>query len=233
MRRVGIRIPAILAILAISSAAGWHSLGFKNWEWHQKLVLEVETPTGTVSGASVMAIRASTEPKWVPIDGAGGLHSTLEGESAFVEVAPGRYLFALLGNETSRVLSVFFPDLGPIGDERPALLERMRNTRDVPSEHYPLLVTFEDISEPATVKRVDPKNISEFFGQGTKLKRIALSITDEKVTKGEVERVLPWLDSIGRERATLIPSPPLLRKDAADPEIQYLTPGSFSTELYK
>ena len=105
----------VLVVVALT-LAGCDALGFKNWEWRQKLVIEVETPSGVVSGGSVVAVEAGTSPKWAPGAGAGGLGSRMRGEASFVEVAPGRFLFALLGGgdwEREVALTLFFPEPAP------------------------------------------------------------------------------------------------------------------------
>ena len=75
-----------------------------------------------------------------------------------------------------------------------ASFETLREGREVPRDLYPLLVTFTDIDDPASVLKVDPDNLAASFGPGVALKRITLEITDENVTKGKVETVLGWLD---------------------------------------
>ncbi|MGX9120358.1 hypothetical protein ACWTU6_27390 [Mesorhizobium sp. BHbsci] len=194
MAQAAVKLAIVAAVLLATGAAGWRALGFQSWDWHQKLTLSVETPAGIVSGGSVVAVHATTEPKWIPVDGAGGLHSSIKGEASFVEIAPGRYLFALLDGEASRALSLFIP-VGIIGNERPAFLEQIREVRDVPREKYPLLVTFTDIADPKTVTKVDPDNLAATFGPGVALKRITLEITDEKVTERRITRLLPCLKS--------------------------------------
>ena len=62
-------------------------------------------------------------------------------------------------------------------------------------KHYPLLVTFGDINDPASVKKVDPNDLAATFGPGYTLKSITLEITDEPVTTGKVEDVLGWVYS--------------------------------------
>ncbi|MDR4487070.1 MAG: hypothetical protein R3B83_06040 [Nitrospirales bacterium] len=57
-----------------------------------------------------------------------------------------------------------------------------------------LLVTFTDLTDPTTVKKVDPENLAATLGPGVSLKRITLEITDEPVTEGKIEQVLGWLD---------------------------------------
>jgi hypothetical protein len=55
-----------------------------------------------------------------------------------------------------------------------------------------MLVTFGDIKDPKSVKRVDPDDLSASFGAGVKLKAITVEITDDAVTTGIGGR-LGWL----------------------------------------
>ena len=62
------RVLVTLAILALFPLlAGCGLLGFRNWEWRQKLVLEVETPNGTVTGSSVVRVMSDTNRRSLPI----------------------------------------------------------------------------------------------------------------------------------------------------------------------
>jgi hypothetical protein len=63
----------------------------------------------------------------------------------------------------------------------------------LPVEDYPLLVTFTDITDPTTVTRVDPANLSATFGPGVSLTSVTLAVTEDPVTEGRVEAVLGWL----------------------------------------
>ncbi|NBB47407.1 hypothetical protein GVN24_03890 [Rhizobium sp. CRIBSB] len=139
--------------------------------------------------------------------GAGA--SSLSGEAVTVDLGNGRYLFALLSNyshETAR--ETFIPK-----EEQPRTnaeviavydrLEKIRGSRELAREYYPSLVTFDDINDPASVRRVSPGDLAATFGPGFRLNAITLSITDEPVTEGRVQKVLGWLDSIrGRIKPT-------------------------------
>ncbi len=203
-----------------------------SWSWHQKLTVTVETPLGLKSASSVM--KASLEDRDGPfaLPEARGAFFELQGEAVVLEVLPGKYLFALL-KDMPRPYALFFPGEAPV-DIAPKF-ERMSKpaTATLTKSDYPLLVTFTDINDPKTVKRVNPDNLAEFFGSGTSLASITLSITREQVTEGKIEDVLGWLKEEGEKNPTLLPNPPYLRKDATDPDMQYLTVSSFSTELYK
>ena len=186
----------LFLFFVFAGPSGCDFLGFKTWEWRQRLTLHVETPHGVVSGGSVVGIEVGSSPNWAPGTGAGGMSGRVAaGEASFVEIAPGRYLFALLGNGAEQIpYYTFFPADDKDRERQATELETMRGTREVPRDRWPLLVTFTDIDDPASVLKVDPDNLAASFGPGVALKRITLEITDENVTKGKVETVLGWLD---------------------------------------
>lgn len=182
----------VVASILLLGLSGCDLIGFKRWEWHQRLVLEVETPGGIVSGGSVVAVEAEKAPKWLPGEGAGGLGTKVVGEASFVEIAPGKYLFALLGSEADLALTLFFPEQAQDTFERAERLQVLRETRVVPKGRYPVLVTFVDIRDPETITKVDPDNLAAAFGRGVSLKRLAIEITDAAPTNDRIEKIIPW-----------------------------------------
>lgn len=54
----------------------------------------------------------------------------------------------------------------------------------------PMLARFRDPTNPTSIERVNPDELSKAFGKGVELKRILVEITDEKVTVG-VTDMLP------------------------------------------
>jgi hypothetical protein len=139
-------------------------------------------------------------PKWGGVgDSAGASNSSLSGEAVVVDLGQGRYLFALLKgyNEFTGRLAFFPLPQKPLNKEEDAAvydqLEALRATTELPRELYPLLVTFADINDAASVQRVDPDDLAASFGPGYALSSITLAITDEPVTMGRVEAVLGWL----------------------------------------
>ena len=75
-----------LCILALSAGiASCDAIGFKNWSWSQRLVLEVKTPAGIVSDGSVVVIAAGASPTWLLGHGAAGMSGRVAGgEASFV-----------------------------------------------------------------------------------------------------------------------------------------------------
>lgn len=188
---------AILAaclLLAAAALAGCDPYP-DTWRWNQKLTVEVSTPEGMRTGSAV------TEVVWQERNWTGNFPGSYRGEATVVDLGKGRYLFALIGEQTRYLaLRTFAPDLGDkavITEEGFAAMAGIRGRRDVPAKYYPLLVTFDDIGRPETVKRVDPANLGASFGPGVALQRIVLGITDEPATDGQINKVLGWLGTVG------------------------------------
>lgn len=186
MARMAIRLAVVVAVAVLTAACNPFP---ETWAWNQKLTVEVETPQGIRSGSTV------THVSWQEKNSVGNYPSSYNGEATVVEVAPGKYLFALIGEGTRYIaLRTFAAESGTsVTPKGFAAVSKVRGTRKVPRDNYPLLVTFADIADPKTVQKVDPDNLAASFGPGVSLKRITLEITDEKVTGGVIGKILPWL----------------------------------------
>ncbi len=175
----------------------------ENWTWREKIKVSVETPDGLKIGSSVLEVKLADMSKaWLTTPESRGATERLTGEAVVVEVAPGRYLFALLKALPSAYV-VFFPKHPPLEDAA-AKLASMRESRTLASDQYPLLVTFDDINDPASVKKVDPGHLAATFGPGYRLASITMTMTDEAVTKGKVEAQLDWWTIYLNNKARMI-----------------------------
>ena len=160
-------------------------------EVRQKVTLSVETPSGLKAASSVISVTYVPPLLKGPAAGFDQATITRSGEAVVMEVAPGRYLFALLKGLPDP-WAVFFPNQGP-QDTIEKFKDMIGDTRELTSNQYPWLVTFADLNEPATVVRVDPTNLAAAFGPDYRLVSITLSVTEEPVTNGNVEKILGWL----------------------------------------
>ncbi len=162
----------------------------ESWSWHQRLTLIFATPDGDVSGSAVI------EVSWSEVNSVHNYPGGYRGEASVVNLGSGRYLFALLDEQTKYLAFETFNGGPGIGEKIFAAMAQFRGIKPVLPENYPLMVTFDDIKDPASVKKVDPDNLAATFGPGYSLKSVTLEITDEPVTRGEVEKVLGWLGKI-------------------------------------
>ena len=235
MKRSHIRL-GIAAVLAV----GVWFLIFPTYSWHQKLTIRVDTPQGAVEGSSVVKVAWTRDLKLLPDMRAA--HGTVTGEATVVALPNGRYLFALLPSEyyAARIfVPEMLPENGSISRDSMipialAITLYKGKTRTLTPDQYPVLVTFEDINDPASVKHVLPDEFAAAFGPGYRLDAMTMSITGEALTDGKVESVLGWLESVGRERANVKGKPEHGRvSEQPDREIYMIAPSDFSTELYQ
>ena len=190
----------VACLLVLAGYLGWRIM-YPSYEWRQKITVEVETPQGPVSGSSVAEIAWWGVPKILP--DATPRDWAVKAEAVVVPLPDGKYLFALV--KTAHLIAravLFDPPYGGDPYLKPASqMKRFEGkVHDIQRDNYPLLVTFDDISDPATVKRVDPDDLAASFSPGVSLKRITLTITDEPVTEGKIEKVLGWIDHLDRYR---------------------------------
>ncbi len=202
LAQILVKIFAVIAILLLAIILVWGLLlsSYPTYSWHQKMTVEVETPDGIKTGSSVTSV------KWV--DGSNpaiGWNSYYKGEAVVVDMGEGRYLFALLRRVPTGRLQMSSMLIGALSKRKSLgaskkLFDEIVNKHgrasgvvELPDYQYPTLVTFDDLDDSTSVQKVDSHNMAKYFGEGVKLKRITLEVTDEPVTRGTVGKLLTWL----------------------------------------
>lgn len=186
--------------------------GFSSDEVRYRLTVEVETPEGLKKGSGVMGFKiAPGFPQ--------SYSPTFRGEAIPVDLGARGILFMTLarrseaGTPQSNVIGMLpervFRRTGltaRIPKEKRSdrvetlnfLADQVRAKAELQCVHQPFngeclfFVRFRDINDPASVEAVDPDNLAASFGDGVRLRPVTIEITDEKVTRGNVER-LRWL----------------------------------------
>lgn len=228
--------------------AGCRVFGGGPVEVRYKVTLEVEQSGRVRSGSSVWSWTLSKAG--APL--ASAYNGKFEGEAVAVELADRGWLFAVLrggdGDEGAMMLlpERLFGDIGrdARGETKQYPSDRVADLRDIASRvgerrvldcraranWCPLLVTFADIDNPESVSEIDPVGFNDGSGPPIRVRQIVVEIVDAPVTRGIKQR-LPWLVSLGRERATLIPTPPRYLSEATP--LRLLSPSAFATGLYR
>jgi hypothetical protein len=199
------KVLVIAAMVAVAFLAFRGCFGGWTTSWNQRLTLVIETPQGEVRGSAVTKVTNTDSSGALVLPEARGVRAAVMGEAIVVEVAPDQFLFALLSgsDDWQRDASHWVYPAYHLGaavgvDSRPSYGAAMMKLRaqpydtsvPLPPEGWPMLVTFDDITKPETVRRVDPANLAAVFGEGVRLKAVTLEITEEAVTEGRVEGVL-------------------------------------------
>lgn len=225
-------------------------------DYRYRLTVEVETPEGLKTGSSVievqmMKMRPAMHPSGI------GLSSKARGEAVAVELPNGQTLYALLRSENkvdwaSDIVYAMAPRREKSTPDE-AMAERfvwLRHNREVITlpqyrvvakgamqlDGWPMLVTFEDETDPTSVARVEPDDLAASFGGGVSLRRITVELTDDPVTTGIKER-LAWFGRVADGGGGLIP---MVRNDNGrwepapgyDSTLVHVGLSSFSTEAY-
>jgi hypothetical protein len=186
-RRTVLRVVLATGV-ALPLAGCWRD----KFEFNQKLKVTVSTPQGEKSGAAVTSV--VTYIGTILLSGSQA-ENRISGEATVVEVMPGKYLFALIGEKTNTIALRAWEDrvASYKTEDKLAVIEDLRESVVLPPKLYPMLVTFDDINNPITVRELNPANLAATFGDGILLTSITLEITSEPITTGLVENKLPWV----------------------------------------
>lgn len=199
---------ATISIAALIGYLTFHSLfGNQTTRWHQRMTIVVDTSTGDVSGSSVTEVANRKTDGVFALMETRGVHSYVTGEAVVVEVQSGRYMFALLepvsldGSWKRDAAHWVYPAFG-LGQETDPMERTFENAMrqlrrqlydqpvPLPPDGWPLMVTFDDLSDPATVRKVDPLDLAATFGPGVKLRAVTLELTNAPITSGKVVSAL-------------------------------------------
>jgi hypothetical protein len=174
-----------------------------------RLTIVIDTPDGRRTGSAVMELTSHINPEF-PGPEAGGFHFMVNGEAVPVLLANGNYVFVVQKwrdhNDALAMLRASFSDILPpvhqnsYGDERIDAIKRqmrefagIRGSRPVPSEYYPIVAFFPDISNPETIVAADAGRVEELIAD-SRLVSMSVEVTQDPVTR-KIKRILPWLES--------------------------------------
>ena len=183
---------------------------YPDGSWRYEVTIYVETPEGVKTGSAVHKISNSTGLFGFP---EAGNAADIEGEAVAVDLGERGVLFGLISGDLTSAFYKMFPVPGGHGGTTPAGIRYYRNietglTHETTCEGKPgcmQMVMFEDLSDPTSVKTVNPQDLSATFGVGVSLQKITYEITDEPATKkvekympayGDMERFMAWFRSL-------------------------------------
>ena len=232
-RMLGMLIGLAFTAGAFAWAMAWPA---RDHSYRYRLTVEVMTPQGLRRGAAVREFTWRRLPKITAE--ARSARTAQRGEAVSVQLPGGRNLYLLLDDEPAATPLMAFYNAGEgSGQDRIKAAARAGGVFTMPHlsrfgrgrlRHLPTFVTFRENLTPESIEWVDPRDLSATLGSGYALSKITAEVVDEPITR-QVERQLPWLATIARERASILPDVPiLLREQSAS---QRIRPGAFSTEL--
>jgi hypothetical protein len=188
-----------IAMLALSGCGELNPYKFK-----AKVTVHVDTPEGIRSGSSVYELWAN----WGNPGSTSRVYGQ-RGQSVAVDLPNGKTLFSLLRTNKDEfegiirmVLTTIDPEFDNTMVESTKKLSGFGNSDPYPvaPENFPAFVTFDNIQDPTSIKKVDAGDLSASFGEGYRIRAVTVQITtDEAVTTG-IHKRLEWLDDRNQKR---------------------------------
>jgi hypothetical protein len=207
-------VAGLLALIVVASVSWWlaYPYLYPVYAARYELRLDVDTPQGVKTGSSVMEARYGWQPTL------GGITSSVKngfsGEAVFVDLGDGKNLVVTLTDDRSKrkesIDALYLPmRVFPFTPHDKALTKtdienaRSKGPVNVPLERLPLVITFSNIADPKSVKRVDPSKLEASFGVGYHIASATVEMT-EKPLRATITKELPWL--VGLQISDLLES---------------------------
>lgn len=174
---------------------------------HFRLVLEVEDHGVIRTGSSVIAASVSSRPPWALF---GSISTGTRGEAVVVELSTGRLAVATLNHgPVERVNRLYM--LAAMAFDRGGYnwfvdAPYWRGSVELTGDLIPLIVTFDDIDDPYSIRAVAPEAFPETFGPEIRFHRMWLEMTSDRVTR-RIEEQLPFLATRREELSRLYGRP--------------------------
>lgn len=196
----------IIAALLVVFAVGFYWLAYPWASLRYEITVEVEADGEVYSGTGVHEVTLGLQPQILTESAA---RSSFKGEAVAVDIGDRGTLFLLLTGTRGRPNEAFSPDFGyhvdpeqlvnAVFEVRASSAEAVRALPyraiddDIPFNRLPMMVRFDDITDPTTVALVNPYDLAASFGEGVALRRVHVQTTRARVTEGIEER-LPWFN---------------------------------------
>ena len=214
---------ALLAALVIGDQIRINRPGHK-----YRLAVEVETPEGVRSASGVLAVH--------PDRGYSRRGSTLtKGDALWVDLGGGNNLLALLAHIDDKGLELDGMNYLALRAFNAAgrktsfnEMNRISGTAPVTGALIPVLATFIDVNDPATLRVVKPDDLEATYGKGFALRGVTVEavpngfwpldvggVLGEPVTRG-IDAKLPWWSRPGDPAATALRAAGLQSQNAID-----------------
>jgi hypothetical protein len=218
MRFLQMRWIVPILLLAVFYVADQIRIGRPDHKY--RLIVDVDTPGGVKSASGILSVRPNRNYGG---SGSGSSVPQTKGDALLLELGEGKNLVVLLA----------YGDDGSNFDDPSFLPTRLYGARDrrvgfrdvktfagapavpVPEQLRPVFVSFADLNNPKTARRVDQTGIEATLGKGYRLRNFSLDVIangfwpvdfggvlGEPVTRG-LEAKLPWLKKPGGAEAAL------------------------------
>ncbi len=169
--------------------------------WNYRITVEIETPEGVKTGSAVRQVKAQLQLPLNP--DIGDIVHTVYGEAVAIDLGKRGIVFALIDWDSYYEVYKAFPTNAKTSADKLKFYRNLRTgSKGALLKKRPKMVVYEDEKSPETSeivylqqhnKTVD--KFEEIFGKGVSLKSVTIVITDEAITFGVVDELMPIFDN--------------------------------------
>jgi hypothetical protein len=177
----------VIAVLACALAAGCS----ESQTYRYRLSATIESAGRVFLGQTVVQVRVIKQP---PIGGIGSRYEVI-GDAVRIDIPGGSPVFALLGSRASSswAAEILFDTYGTT-EQNSGLLRVAPGAHVIPPDRYPMVIGFTNPALPGTAFEITPpRNPPAPVGTPISVSSMSIEITNDPVTLGAVEAVLPWV----------------------------------------
>jgi hypothetical protein len=191
---------AVAACIALALAGCGRSASYR-----YKLTLSLNTPDGVKTGYNVVEVAYWEVNHGEPHD--------ISGEGIYIDLGPGRRPLVVLLTSArrpdQRIQDIRWSEDVPTDIfvrlclnqtkyvnriDTASTIASCRTPFEISPSDLPDLVTFDDVNDPSTVRKVYPDRLGVWLGPDVSWRSMTLQATDEALTTG-IQKWLPWVDS--------------------------------------
>jgi hypothetical protein len=189
-----------IALAVVVAAVVLYKVRYPTYTYRYRMTVNVEVDGQLRSGSSVIEVRVSKQPVFLPE--VNPLEYSERGEAIFLDLGAGRNVVALLaaGAFAEKAAYPAFLvqshfKLNLFDDRQLASLPTLRGKWELGSDNLPTLVTFSNSRDSETLKLLQPNQFEQTFGSGVHFRGVVIEMTTDAVTHN-IELQIPWVTKL-------------------------------------
>jgi hypothetical protein len=207
-------VKMFLGFIALVLGVLYFAADSKSATINYRITVTMQTPDGEVSGSAVRGVKLPSSAPLLKLPDAPAKIKSM-GEAVVIDLGDKGYVFALIKDSSwMELLDTYnytYNFEGDVYQDQINFYQSLPKAKPKNIEHlslWPSMVWFEDINDPKsvqlvyqTVREKPPyegayiKNdqSENLFGEGYAVVSVVIELTDEEITFGNIEKILPWI----------------------------------------
>jgi hypothetical protein len=208
MRKIVIVVLILVALILAVSYGIYSLLDTPTISYRYRLTVAIEVDGQVHSGSSVIGVRYTFNPRWMPPSW-GTYNASVSGQAVLIDLGARGTLVAALhsgtgsghvGANADLLAARAFDPTGRIFGS-PSTLEKIRAVsqmqghEDLAADNLPPFIWFSDITNPDTAQLLKSADLAGVIGDSARLASAQVEITNLPISV-DLNKRLPWYDTM-------------------------------------